>query len=571
MKKVVLFLIFTALLVGGVFLFQPFSPAERTPPAQFLPEDTLAYMYLRNPSTFFYDTAQTPLGQELQAIDFVKLALDLEVNLEKIAVLRDIREQLADQESRNLLSELFNKALTLAILPNEQQTDLGQYAATNLLVFAQPKQSTRLLRLKMGNLLDDSVTSSQYGKHFIYRFQTFLKTPLSVVIVGQLVILSLDERTLRRALDRFDEGGKSLEENFFFQEFKQKYGQNSFFSYVNLQKIQLQLRSLFPAWAETSPRKNSVVEMMQGLNAGTYWFDYKDGLRRDKITIHYNETQLKEDIDYFLDIKPARDIHFNSSPQDTLLYFWTNTFDLNALWDLLTQRANIEPKMVQSFEESVGLTAGVPYEEMLAMVGNHFHFILRPPAPDDPVPLPNFTIIFNLSDEEKAKKTMQQLFLLNAIPHNNDIYRDIPFTYWGHDMQNGLQPVYAFYNSSVYFSTSVQTQLEIVDTLRDRDGLTSTYEYNVVSKPLMDQNNAHGFIQIPALVDVVKELISIGEAMYSRQNRKEAYRTKKIIYSLIYPLLDGLKTYSSAGLRSYNEEGKLIIEARSAHNQRVTE
>lgn len=570
MKKIALVTILIACLASGVVFFQPFAGRKIVPPSKFLPEDTLIYMHLVDAKRFFYNAAQSRMGQELQSIDFIKLALDLEVPLERVALLRNIREQFSGQHNKRLFTELFSNNLTFAVLPNAADTQFNQHLENNLLLFAEPKHSARVIQAKLQTNSDFSVTSSQYGQYFIYRFKTFFDTPISVVFVGQRIVISFSERTLRRALDRFDEQQKNLSENYFYQEFSRKEAQSDYFCFVNLKKMRSQLEDFLPGMAEIRPQESNVLEMLQGFNAGAYWFSTKNGLRQDKVTIHYNEKKLKQDIGYFLDIQPANDIHFDKSPRDTLLYFWTNTLDLNRLWDLLTLRADIDPLLLQSFEESITLTAGVPFDELLGMVGNHFHFILRPPSPHDPVPLPNFTIIFNLADEQKAKSTMQQLFLHNEIPHNNDIYRGVPFTYWGHEMQIGLQPVYAFYNNSVYFSTSVQTQLEIINTMINRKGLTTTYNYNVVSKPLFDSNNSHGFVQITAMVDIVKELVSIGEAMYSRQNRKAAYRTKKIVYSLLYPLLDGLKTYSSVAVRSYNEPGKLTIETRSAPVQAST-
>lgn len=571
MKKVVLLLLLTFSLISGVVTFRYLVPYQFTSPARFLPEDTIVYMHLHNPNDFFDGAAQSAMWREIKDIDFIKLALDLEVNLDKVGFLRNVRDHILTVEGREALRKVFNKGITLAILPDEQQVSLEEYLSSNTLLFAQPKQAQLLIKRAMAGSMSDSVTSTKYGSHVIYRLQTFLGKSLSLVAAGQQIVLSFNERTLRRALDRFDDQQTSLEESFFFQEFNQSYGEERFFSYVNLKKIQHQWLTLFPDMATVNPRMHNLVAMMQGMNAGAYWFNIEGELRQDKITIHYNEDQLKEDLDYFLDILPAKDIHFRNSPQDTFLYFWTNTFDMNALWDLFISKAELDPREVRGFEEVVALTAGVSYEDLLGMVGNHFHFIMRPPSPYDPVPLPNFTIIFNLADKEKAKTIMQKIFLLNAIPHNFDIYRDIPFIFWGHYMQNGLQPVYAFYQNSIYFSTSVQTHLEIVNTLRDRKGLTSTYDYNMVSKPLFGTNNAHGFIQIPKMVDVVKELISIGEAMHSRQNRKSAYKTKKIVYSFLFPLLDGLKTYSSTAVRSYNETGKLIIETRSVQNKRATE
>ncbi|MDJ0624690.1 MAG: DUF3352 domain-containing protein [Desulfocapsaceae bacterium] len=567
MKKAVLLAIIITCFASGALIFQPYAGRQIPAPARFLPEDTLIYINLREPQKFFHNAAQSQMGRELQSIDFVKLALDLEVPLEGVAILRNIREQFSTEHGERLFTELFSNDLTLAVLPSENETEVSKYFTNNLLVFAEPKHSARVIQTKMRDISDSTVDISQYGRYFIYRLNTFLNSPISVVFIGQRLIISFDERNLRRALDRYDEQQRNLSENYFFQEFRNRYAQDKFYTFVDLRNLRIQLKRLFPDMASIYPQESNVFEMMQGFNAGAYSFGLENGMRRDKIAIHYNESELKQDIGYFLDIQPAKDIHFEKSPRDTLLYFWTNTFDLNALWDLLTTRADIDSILLQSFEDSIALTAGVPFDELLGMVGNHFHFILRPPSPNDPVPLPNFTIIFNLADEQKARTTMQQLFLLNEIPHNNDIYRGVPFTYWGRDMQNGLQPVYAFYNNSVYFSTSVQTQLEIVDTLHDRNGLTSTYGYNMVSKPLFNVNNSHGFIQIPEMVDVLKELISIGEAMYSRQNRKAAYRTQKIVYSLVYPLLDGLKTYSSTAVRSYNEPGKLIIETRAVPAQ----
>jgi hypothetical protein len=560
MKKAAGVLIILICLIGGGLLIKINVSQKPVSSAVFLPENVLFYHHQSDFSKNYSMFLDTKFGETIGSFNIVELALDLGFPLEVVDSLRELQNLAISREADTIFNEFFTNDCSLALLSGVKQKDILNYLKTNLVLFTEPVHSAQTLGVIIDKIGEEyNITSTQYGNHIIYRVRRSAEFAITFVSVEGKTIFTLNERTLRHILDRYDRQEPNFTENYFFAEFQKNNNKAAIFSYFEISSLGNILEILLND-PSSKQEKSNFIALLQGFTTGIFSSSWQGGSFKNTISLHYNSYLVDQDILHFLHFPPEKDIHISTSPKDTLLYFWMNTFDVRRLWDVFVKKTNIQRAQLESIEENIALTAGIPFDSLLDLFGNKFHFILRKPSAVDPVPLPNFTMIFELTDAEKAQSTLQHLFLLNKIPHGNDIYRDIPFTYWGNDMQTGLQPVYSIHDNYLYISSSVEMQLDIIMTMFEGNGLTSFYPFSNVGKPLLKENNSSCFLKVEEFVDFFKEFISLGEAMFSRQNREFAFQTKTLVYDITFPLLESMKMYSSVSSVSEFENGTINIE-----------
>ncbi len=560
MKKAAGILILLVCLIGGGLILKIEISRKPISSAVFLPENVLFYVHQHKFSEHYNSFLKTSVGRTIRSLNVVELALDLGLSLDIVNFLREVQNIIMTKEADTLFEEFFSNDCSLALLHGSQITDYGEYLKKSLVLFTEPIHSAQILDLMIKKKgAKYNITSTQYGNYVIYRLKKSTDLMITFVSVEGKTIFTLNERTLRHILDRYDMQESNFTENYFFTEFQKKKNKATVFSYFEMAPLREHLLNLFHSSSSLS-KKPDFLNLLQGFTAGIISSSVVDNSVKNSIDLHYNPNWVDQDILHFLQIPPEKDVHISTSPHDTLLYFWMNTFDVRRLWDLFVKRSQIDRVLLESIEENIALTAGLSFDGLINLFGNRFHFILRKPSETDPVPLPNFTMIFELTNTEKAQATLQQLFLHNKIPHGNDIYRDIPFTYWGNELQTGLQPVYSIHDSYLYISSSVEMQLDVIAAMLEGNGLTSMYPFTSVGKPLLIDNNSSVFLKVEEFVDFLKEFISLGEAMYSRQNKKLEYQTKTFVYKILFPLLESLKMYSSITSIGDLQNGKINIE-----------
>ncbi|MEE4240031.1 MAG: hypothetical protein V2I36_01095 [Desulfopila sp.] len=392
-----------------------------------------------------------------------------------------------------------------------------------------------------------------------------------MVVAGRLVIASLHEQTLRQALDRYDDKKINLQENYFYGELSEKYRKSKLFCYFSVAGISKQFQYLF----EKESIKNSLISRylskLKGFTAGGYGYDQQSGYTHSILTLHFNKYELNKRTAALLSIKPEYNRNILKTPADSLLYYWTNTLDLDALWDTYIRKVESTAAASADIEETVAASAEMSFESLLALAGNSFQVMIHEPATIDFVPVPNFNIALSLQDTDKAMAAFYALFKNSSVPHKNDIYRGVLYTYWGKEMQKGLQPVFTFYKDALYVSSSIAMQRKTIDTILDGNGIAESKGFKQHAKDLMLLNNSVAYAEMPGLLDTVEELVHWSGVIMGLQNSKTAYMSRKVIDGLILPLIEGLKNrYSVFAGRSYFEESRLIMETRlilSAENQ----
>ncbi len=562
--KMRLLLITVLLALSAVLAFYLlYRKHEGVHPSSFLPENVLFYVQQKELGPIIENLGQNRLIETIRSIDIVRLALDIEVPVATVDKIRTVYEFLQSPSARAIYDEFFSKYFAVAVLPHISQAPGKEDMHDNVIFFSEPRHGNALLETAASlKGADMQISSIQYGSHLIYRIPLGEEI-LSFVATGRLVVASLQEKTLRRALDRFDDNKINLRENFFYSELSQKYRQSQLFCYFSVAGIKQQLQGLLHDEIEGHRQILKHLGKLNGFTSAGFGTDRKKGYSRNGMTFHFNKYKLNKRTAAQFSTKPEFNRNIIRAPADSLLYYWTNTLNIAALWDIYIKESGITDAFSAEIEESVAGAADIEFDDLLRLVGNSLHLMVSRPATVDLVPVPNFALTVSILDDDKARTAFHNIFKKSLIPHKSEIYRGILFTYWGNEMQKGLQPVFTFYNDALYISSSIKMQQDIIDTIKDGNSIVESNQFKQYGKDLLLPNNAMVFAQIPDLLETAETLVRWSGTIMGLQSRKTAYMSKKVIDDFILPLLGGFKEhYSAITSRSYFEESKVIIESQ---------
>ncbi len=565
MKKL-LFTIFLFVSIGSsLFYYQRVYKAESFFPELFLPEDVLVYINQKDFGFIAEDFKSKPLAKTISSIDFVRLALDLELSFETVNTIRNIRDFHSSPQATLLFEEYLNREFSFAMLQENETQTIDEFIRRNLLFFCKTKHGVSVQRL-FGSLTSDNLQmkSTQYGEHVIYKVFLDKETTLSGVMVKKMLVLSLEEPILRAALDRYDENGANLSEDYFFKEQQQDTVGSLFFCLFKIDQLLNQFRHFIGNKSGIAGEFIASLENWEGFTAGAFSAYKEKKYAKNKLRLYFNQYELNKHTAHFLNIKPEKEPVMNNIPENVFFYYWTNTFDLKTMWEIYASESGEEDLVLDEFEKSIEQMAGISFSEILELPGNTINVILLEASTIDLVPVPNFSFIFNLKDKRKAEKAIQRLLIKNKIPHKKDRYKGVEYTYWGEDIQKGLQPVYAINGNNLYLSSSVKMNKDIVNTIKSGRNLVSTDKFKASAQDLLKSNNSCLFLELSELLDVLKKVAIWSGTMIAIQNRKAAHKSKILVNSLIIPLLDGLKMYSTVATRSYTEKGVVTVETTIA-------
>lgn len=563
MKKFFFIIAAVSCLTGGLLFSRSFFFQQDLSPEVFLPEDTIVYIHQKKLASWLSGFMETPMGKALRSVNFVEVALDMGLSLDHVESIRTIQDFFYSSGFAHVLQSFVKDDVTLALFNEETERGYKKFLLKNLMVIAKVERDwffNEAARNMVGK--KQGYSTALYGGYRVHRISLDKDIRLSVAQVENSMLVALDERTLRQALDRYDRGMANLSENFFFSELNTTSNNADFFGYFSINTLRKRLLGFVGKDSEFGAHVSQFLAKWQGVAAGGFCSRRNTTMIRNVATLHFNGNNLNSDVEGLLKTPPGTDAFRDVSPEDTLLYYWTNTFDPSSLWDIYKKELQIPKAQARDFENIIAETAGFSFEDLLGLAGDNVHFILRRPSPVDPVPVPNFTMIIALKDREKAKTAMQQFFFQRDIPHKNDRYQGIPFTYWGEGMQKGLQPVYAFHDDALFLSSSIKMQLDVIDTMTGGMGMTSRYQFRQVGEEMRTPSNSFIYVQVHEALEIIKRFVVMAEAMFALQNRQAAHVSEKLVKGLVMPLLDGMKMYSHIAARSIIENGKLTIDSK---------
>jgi hypothetical protein len=567
---IVIFIFFTFLFVIGYF---PIDFSNRLQPELFIDHEAVIVNKNFNFLERVHNFQETPLAETLLNLDYSLISTVLNIPDFDPGEIKEWQEKFQSLIGHPLVVELFGSEFTVALFPYENKVHPEEKndLLKSLLIVARPRHHARIIEI-FSDLIDtkDSVTEARYGGYIIKRIPIENGHTVAVTRVKDLLLMSLDERTLRKSLDVYDQNISLFTEVKDYRRASKKFENCSSLTYVNVSNTIERIHgsiaytgadNLLPGISERLKKFNGYKHLIWGT------WDNKDFLSQ-KAIISFNRDEILPEYQELFRIKPSKSDIYKRINADTIWYYWTNILKPKALLALYNHGIDESGDGGNSrYIQEIAETTGLSTEELFSLVGNDFLIAIKNSPEEQFIPIPHLLLALKTSNPEKLLTVIETITDYYDIPLTKQSIKGLNLYLWGGVIPTGdLQPAFCISDNYLILSSNRQQINEFIGAGNGYRSLASNPDFQQVENGLTDENNSINYIDSKNLTLLIKEVFSWIGTMIAIQDREAAQRSKILIDKLINPLLDGLAMYSTIGMRSYTEEDSIIIESKVMKN-----
>jgi hypothetical protein len=570
MKKIGIFIGLACVVAAGAY-FMVTARLAKVTGADFLPTEVLFTLEQRELGPLLDDFKVSRLGRAVSGLDLVKIATDLGRTPEEIEQVRDGKKQFEDSLNSPIFREFFGQEFTIGVLPVADFALVApeKSVRSSLLLIAKPQHNTDILEL-ITKLFAKKMeqTSLQHGKYSLKQYLIEEGVTLTVAIVDSFVIAALDEHVVKASLDRYDSKQGSLSQNQEYIRLRKEFVDAKLFAYASMPVISKQTSQL-TATLDPAQKEGlqQAVEQWQGWEGMAFGAWKEKGMLRDKGMVLFKKDKLTPLVAKMCSVKPVENKTLAMIPANILGYYWSNTLNMSAFWEMFTQEMKDDAEQLAAMEKSVKSSTGFELQEIFAMFGSEAVFVLKDIAAEGFIPLPNGAIFLQLAQEEKFITMVEALLAKVEIPIQTEEYKGVKLKSLGMSLHPSLQPVYGVYQGYLIVADTVDLVKKIIDNKDGGSANTLIGEAGFqqinqgLNQGLTQANNSVSYVKFSALLKMMKELANWGGTMLAMQDPETAQQAKILIDQLIHPLFDGLAMYEVVGSRSVIKDDAIILES----------
>lgn len=566
--KINTFVGFASLLLVVVYLLvMRIQPDEYKDMAKFIPDTALLYLELHNTTLALKEFTDSPLGKKFESIDFMETGRKIGLNDSSISSLQDTLSLYGAVKDDKLVHEVLGKRFALAILAPIKVTKDGSvsdFIKTNSVVVAEPQHNAEFLEF-MGESYtrygdDISISTSQYGNHHIKRITTDDET-ISMVTIDGFFIMSINERQLRRCIDTFDSELVAVSQNSDFLSLREDFDKPDRFLYLPIKTARSFLAEIV---ADLDFVANDLLlkelETTVGFSAFGYGASRQNDKVVNKVVIRYNGDEVNSLVRNHLNIAPTDNTMSSLTTEDPMAYYWSNTFNFKHFLLYFNDSSESDPRVVEAISRVETIT-GKKIEEILSLLGNQVSLVVEPGSNENFFPFPLGMFFVQVKEAEELGAILDQLVSAYNIPISTKIYGSVRYSYWTPSPQDGLQPLYGFWDDKLFFGNSSSLLRRITDKQNVAFSLMKNPVIRRMDPGITEKNNSVTYFNNIELIHVIKRLLNMIGTIIGIEDSATAYKVRIIIDELIDPLLDGATMFDKSVTRSYFTPEKVVIDS----------
>ena len=565
MKKICILFLVVALSATCFFFFFKGGSKDHADPASFVSEDAFVSYTQKDLGRVLEDFKNSRLGKTVAHIDLVKMAEDMGLPEETLSLIKTWREETVNFLDSSVFKEIFNNEFTVALFPipaSGLENPAGSIEE-HLLVITKPEHGTQLINLLTSGFLKAlNQTSVSYGGRTVKLFHLEKGRVLAAAAVQDHIVIAFDERIIRDSLDCYDKKKRSLSDNEGFQKLRAMFEAPLSFSYINMESLHKQMEILVEnADRHQKDLLSDAWRKWSGLQAMGYGVWRETDRIRDKGVIVLDGAKLDPALRNFYATPPEKNPSLALVPRDVLAYYWTNTMDFPAYWNMYLQGSGFSGQKREAVREGTKRQFGMDMETILGMLDRQCGLMLQDGVGKRFLPVPDFSFFVRLRDSGGLGELARNFLKNNALQVQTKEYKGVDITMLTAFAQGGMTPVYAIHDQYLIVASSMGMIEQILDTVKEGHGLADSPRFQKVSAGLLDENNSVGYIRTGDLMHTVKGMVGWGRAIVAIQDRRNAKNAEIVIDRLINPVLDGLSMYSDFGLHSRISPHQVLIES----------
>ena len=535
--------------------------------SSFLKNDVLFYSSHKNLLHRIKDFNGSRLGLILNEIEFFKFALEFEVPEDTIKLFQKTEEKIILWSHEPFVKELLKKEISFVVFPfgNDSVKNVDDSFLDNTLVVARTAYFTDIKKiLDKSPKLAGKYRQSEYGGHVLLRFPLEGNFEIALCKVKDLVLLSLSEKLIRRCLDVYDLDPEKRPDFATVSGFIKNSAKTSSSAYLNLNlfndilnkysHIQVGISSL---------RVVRLGEIIKGFNSLRWTELIKGSSITQKISLHYELAEIRPEYRELFSVKTENTSSFKRVSKDTVWYYWTNIFRIREIF------RNFENKKKEQLDTPNSLSVenfasinGMKVEELLSLFKSEFLIAVKKRKENQFVPVPHIMAAIKIKDQVKIREIVRNILEYYKVPVTIRKSGGISISYWGGVISNkDIQPTYAIVDDYLLMASNGAQIREFNRLPKNDSGISRSEQFQKVSGGFSKKINSLNYIDLQEMLKLTKEVVNWGGAMVAILGSNTARRTKLIIDEFIDPVLDGLSMYSTMGITSRIENGKLTVES----------
>jgi len=540
--------------------------------AKFIPDQALVYFEQHRGSMALKEFVKSPLGKKISTIDFVKTGKKISLPDTMLLPIEEGLSFYAAIKDNKLLHEILGNKFALAILsPIEphQYIDVKDYLKENTLIVARPKHSAEglaFLAEKYSNHVEMySVSSAQYGNHHIRRMQLQGQI-FSLVTIEGIFIMSLSEKRLRHCIDSFDAKLPSLANNKAFKAMKKNFKMPERFFYLPINDARKFITETVTEHAFTG-KELFLKELATTVGFAHFGYGSWNKKKRviDKMLVQYNSDEVNNVVKKHIDAAPIRCSMLSLTTENPMAFYWSNTVKLKNFSGYFEKNHELAPHIDKLWTTMAGIT-GKNAEELFSLLGEEVSLVVEPGVQDEFFAVPLGMVFLRIKNVPALRTVMEQIIDAYDLPITSKAYGQIRYSYWTPSPQDGLQPLYGFWDDLFFFGNSPKLLKMIADRKTDDFSLLDNSAIKLLDPGFTEKNNSITYLNNVELLKVLRRWLSLIGMTLAIEDREKAYKVHTVLNEIINPLLDGLSMYEKSSTRSFFTPEMAVIDSITNKN-----
>ncbi len=567
MRQAIIIVPLFFLLLAILYLYTPIAPDKLTYES-FISADAQIVITQYDLETRIAELGESPLGQTVNTLDFQAIGRELDFSEAEIEHFLETKQVLEDGYRNPLIKALIGNEVSIALLPFQpnRNSHIEDQILNNLLLVSRPRHGTRLMDFAgwVGSA-DARMSKIKYGKHSITRIDLEDGRRLSIARFKELLVMSLNEKILRQAIDIHDDDHSGLLENAEYNANREQFTGASLIGFIRFKGLPEMINAVVETMMPDSAMAAAIdKEKLHGYKSAMFGAWREDAAIVDKAYISFDPESLDRKSLRFFSAEPAIPDSIEKVAGDTIIYHWSNQFDPEALLGMFgdngqQQKAAVASEIISNVTEITGLTA----EQLFNLLNDDLTLAIRKMDENHLIPLPRFLITLRSSDIVMLKDAIDRIIEYYSIPVRRKMLEENEIITWGGIVGIGaILPTLSFVDDAIIISSNRNqiTDYFVEDGARSLAGKDS---FKQLSSDLLQPSNSMTYIDFVQTTEMVKEMVSWGGTMIAIKDRELAGKSKVLIDELINPLLQALSMYSTIGSRKYVDGKNVVIESHT--------
>lgn len=540
--------------------------------AKFIPDKALVYFEQHHGSLALREFTRSPLGKKIATIDFLKTGKKISLPDSMLLPIEEGLSVYTAIKDNKLLHEIFGNNFAIAILSpveSQQYSDVKDYLKENTLVVANPKHSAEdlpFLAERYSSYVEMySISSAQYGNHHIKRIHLQGQF-FSLVTIEGIFIMSLSEKQLRRCIDIYDAELPSLANNKDFSAMKKSFKMPDRFFYLPVDDARK-----FVAETVTDlafPGKVLFLKELATTVGFTHfgygsWNNGKSVI--DKVLVQYKSDEVNSVVRNYINAAPIHCSMLSLTTENPMAFYWSNTLKLKDFLRYFDKNKELAPHIEELWATVASIT-GKNAEEIFSFLGEEISLVLEPGVQDEFFAVPLGMVFLRIKNVPELRTVMEQMIDAYDLPITVKAYGQIRYSYWTPSPQDGLQPLYGFWEDVFFFGNSPKLLEMIVDRKTDDLSLLDNAAIKILDPGFTGKNNSITYLNNVELLKVVQRWLGLLGMTLAIEDRETAYKVHTVLNEIINPLLDGISMYEKSSTRSFFTPEKVVIDSITTKN-----